>query len=163
MNKKVKDENLIAYCGLYCGDCHGYTGIIPNLARDLIKKLNDLITARYDLFANFISKSGFGKDFENYDECYKVLGAMVKFRCRKGCRNGGGNPFCKIRNCTKKKEFEGCWECEDFETCKELEFLDNVHGAAHIKNLKNIKKKGKKEFIKGKTLWYHPNKNKKIN
>jgi len=32
------DENLIAYCGLYCGDCHGYQGKIPDLARDLRKE-----------------------------------------------------------------------------------------------------------------------------
>jgi len=94
------------------------------------------------------------KDYKNYDECYKVLGAMVKFRCRRGCRDGGGSPFCNIRKCSQKKEYGGCWECSDFETCKKLDFLINVHGDAHIKNLRKIKKKGKKEFINGKTLWY---------
>ncbi len=116
--------------------------------------------AKYDRFANFISTYSFGKDFKNYDECYKVLGAMVKFRCRSGCRNGGGSPFCKIRKCAQKKEFDGCWECVEFETCKELKFLENVHEDAHIKNLKTIKKKGKKEFINGKTLWHSPVKKK---
>ena len=42
----------------------------------------------------------------------------------------------------------------DFEKCKELKFLENVHGDAHIKNLKKIKKNGKKEFVSGKPLWY---------
>jgi len=32
-------KDLIAYCGLYCGDCHGYKGKIPDLARDLRKEL----------------------------------------------------------------------------------------------------------------------------
>jgi hypothetical protein len=155
MKEKIEDVNLIAYCGLYCADCHGYTGEIPDLARDLRKSLREY---RYDLFADFISKSDFGKDFENYDECYKVLGAMVKFRCKKGCRNGGGSPFCKIRKCATKKELDGCWECDHFETCNELVFLENVHGDAYIKNLKNLKKKGKKEFVKGKTLWYNKKK-----
>ena len=85
-------------------------------------------------------------------------GEMVKFRCRKGCRNGGGSPFCKIRKCALKKELEGCWICSDFETCKKLNFLEPVHGKAHINNLKNLKNKSKKEFLKGKRLWY---KNKK--
>ena len=70
-----------------------------------------------------------------YEECYKVLGAMVKFRCKKGCRNGGGSPFCKSRICAQKKGLEGCWLCEKVEGCKKLEFLVPVHGDAHIKNL----------------------------
>ena len=67
MNKKKEDTNLIAFCGLYCGDCHGYTGKIPNLARDLRKELREI---HYDKFASFISKYSFGKDFKNYDEWY---------------------------------------------------------------------------------------------
>jgi hypothetical protein len=86
----MDDQNLVAYCGLYCEDCHGYNGRIPDLARDLRKELR---TSRYDKFAEFISQYKFGKDFSGYDECYKVLGAMVKFRCRKGCKAGGGSPF----------------------------------------------------------------------
>ena len=151
MNEKTKDQNLIAYCGLNCADCHGHSGIIPDMARDLRKELRSI---RYDKFASFISTYSFGKDFESYDECYKVLGAMVKFRCRKGCRNGGGSPFCKIRICVEKKGFDGCWECNEFKECKKLEFLEPVHGDAHIKNINKIKTIGKNEFLKGKTLWY---------
>jgi hypothetical protein len=154
MNKNL-DENLIAYCGLYCKDCHGNTGKIPDLARDLRKELRK---NNYDKFAAFISTYSFGKDFKEYKTCYTVLGAMVKFRCKKGCKNGGGSPFCNIRKCAEKKNLDGCWECKEFETCKKLDFLIPVHGNAHIKNLKNIKKKGKKEFIKGKTLWYNKKK-----
>jgi len=146
-----KDENLIAYCGLYCADCHGHNGRIPDLARDLRKELRE---SRYDKFAGFISTYSFGKDFKNYDECYKVLGAMVKFRCKKGCKSGGGSPFCKIRKCCQKKELEGCWVCEEFENCEKLDFLNPVHGDAHIQNLRKIKKNGAYEFINGKRLWY---------
>jgi hypothetical protein len=152
MNKIKEDINLIAFCGLYCGNCHGNTGRIPDLARDLRKELRDI---HYDKFALFISNYSFGKDFKNYEECYKVLGLMVKFRCRKGCRNGGGSPFCKIRQCVQKKNLDGCWKCEEFQTCTKLEFLEPVHGDAHIKNLKKLSKSGKKDFVKGKTLWYN--------
>jgi hypothetical protein len=145
------DENLIAYCGLYCGDCHGFLGKIPDLARDLRKELRKV---RYDKFAESISASPFGKDFRNYEECYRVLGAMVKFRCRKGCRNGGGPPFCKIRVCAQKKGIEGCWLCDEFESCKKMDFLIPVHGDAHVKNLRAIKRKGKDGFLQGKSLWY---------
>ena len=148
----MEDENLLAYCGLFCGDCHGFSGKIPDLARDLRKELRKI---RYEKFAKFISTYSFGKDFENYDECYKVLGAMVKFRCRKGCRSGGGSPFCKIRKCAQKKGIEGCWLCSEFENCEKLDFLNPVHGDAHKKNLRKIMKFGKKEFVKGKRLWYN--------
>ena len=146
------DENLVAFCGLYCGDCHGFLGRIPDLARDLRKELR---RSRYDKFAEFISTHSFGKDFSNYDECYKVLGAMLKFRGRKGCRDGGGSPFCKIRKCTQKNEIEGCWLCEEFKTCDKLDFLNPVHGDAHRKNLRAIKRKGKNGFIQGKRLWFN--------
>ena len=141
----------VAYCGLYCAECPNHTGIIADLARDLRKELRQI---HYDKFAAFISTYSFGKDFKNYEECYKTLGAMVKFRCKKGCRSGGGSPFCKIRTCVIKKNLDGCWECNDFETCTKLQFLEPVHGDAHLKNLRAIKQKGKKEFIKGKTHWY---------
>jgi hypothetical protein len=34
-----EDKKLIAYCGLYCGDCVNYKGEVADLARDLRKKL----------------------------------------------------------------------------------------------------------------------------
>ena len=80
------------------------------------------------------------KEFGKYEQCYDVLGAMVRLRCKKGCRNGGGPPQCKIRNCCVKKGIQGCWECGDFEICKKLDFLKSVHADAHIKNLRLIKK-----------------------
>ena len=153
MSGKVHKGNcLIAYCGLYCGDCHGFSGKIPDLARDLRKELR---ASKYDKFASFVSTFSFGKDFKNYEECYKVLGAMVKFRCRKGCKNGGGSPFCKIRKCAQKKGIEGCWLCDEFQKCNKLEFLVPVHGDAHIKNLMTIRRKGEDVFLKGKTLWFN--------
>ena len=142
---------LVAPCGLYCGDCHGYQQKIPDLSRDLRKELRG---QRYDLFAAEMAKMNFGKGFKDYDICYKVLGQMVKFRCHKGCRKGGGNPFCKIRKCVDKKECDGCWECSEFESCKKLDVLNSVHGDAHVKNLRRLKKNGKNGFAKGKRDWY---------
>jgi hypothetical protein len=55
------DASLVAYCGLYCGDCHGFNGRIPDLARDLRKELRK---HRYEKFAEFIAQYSFGKDFQ---------------------------------------------------------------------------------------------------
>lgn len=142
--------DVIACCGLCCLDCHGYTGKIADLARDLRKELR---AAKYDKFAESISASPFAKAFGKYPECYELLGQMVKFRCKKGCRKGGGPPFCKIRKCCQEKNIPGCWECTTWEQCEKLVFLNAVHGDAHRKNLAAIKKKGIEGFIKGKRNW----------
>lgn len=107
-----EDTSLIAFCGLYCGDCHGHQQKIPDLARDLRKELRQ---TKYKKFADMISQHKFGAAYKGYDTCYEVLGAMVKFRCHKGCLNGGGPPFCKMRKCCEKHGYEGCWECDEFE------------------------------------------------
>ncbi len=146
-----QDKNLIAYCGLYCGECPNHTGKIADLARDLRKELRNV---RFDKTAETLSEMSFFQVFNDYPQCYDVLGAMVKLRCKHGCRNGGGNPYCKIRKCCQKKGLEGCWLCDEFETCKKLDELSANHGAAHIKNLQKIKKKGIDEFLNGKKYWY---------
>ncbi|MFC1982740.1 hypothetical protein ACFLV5_03030 [Chloroflexota bacterium] len=35
MDNLEGNENMITYCGLYCGDCHGYQQKIPDLAPSL--------------------------------------------------------------------------------------------------------------------------------
>jgi len=140
-------KERIAYCGLYCGDCFFYKAEIADLAKELRKKLREAkLDKHYKEFAKF------AKEFENFPQCYQVLGAMLKMRC-KGCRNGGGPPFCRIRKCCQRKNYEGCWQCDEFEECKKLDFLKTTHGGAHIKNLRKIKKYGKNAFIRGKRYW----------
>ncbi|MBC8489416.1 MAG: DUF3795 domain-containing protein [FCB group bacterium] len=141
----------VAYCGLYCAECPNHKGIIADYARDLRKELR---TYRFDKTAELLSTISFFKVFEKYPDCYEVLGAMVRLRCKRSCKNGGGNPSCKIKKCCQKKQLDGCWDCDDFEQCSKLEFLEVNHGKAHIKNLKIIKKKGVIEFINGQKHWY---------
>lgn len=138
---------LTTYCGLYCGDCPFFKGTIADLARDLRKELR---ANRFDKIAQTIPFPVFQK----YDDCYEVLGGMVKMRC-KGCRGGSRSKFCKVAACAQKKELEGCWECGDFEGCKKLEFLVPVHGDAHFKNLRAIRKSGVDAWAEGKRPWYN--------
>jgi hypothetical protein len=143
-------RELIAYCGLYCGDCLAYQGKIADLARDLRKELRQ---AKFTRTAEALASESFFQVFKDYPQCYEVLGAMVKFRCKRTCRGGGGPPFCKMRKCSQKKGIEGCWECDDFETCDKLSFLTPSHADAHIKNLRLLKKSGEESFITGKRNW----------
>lgn len=45
MSNNEEDKNLIAYCGLYCGDCFAHKGKVADLARDLRKELRQ---AKFD-------------------------------------------------------------------------------------------------------------------
>jgi len=147
----IMEKDSVAYCGLYCNECPNHTGRIADFARDLRKELR---TFRFDKTAELLSKMSFFKVFTDYPQCYEVLGAMVKLRCNNGCKNGGGNPYCKIRKCCQKKDLEGCWLCSEFKTCEKLDILKPNHGKAHITNLLKIKNKGIKEFLSGKKHWY---------
>ena len=146
----TEETDLIAYCGLYCGDCFGYKGKIADLARDLRKELRQ---AKFARTAEFVSETPFFAVFKNYPQCYEVLGALVKFRCKRTCRGGGGPPFCKMRKCCQKKGIDGCWQRDEFETCENLDFLKPSHGEAHLKNLRVLRKAGVDSFLGGKRNW----------
>jgi len=145
-----EDKDLIAYCGLYCGDCYRYKGKLADLARDLRKELR---AEKFDRTAEKMSTSSFFAAFKNYPQCYEVLGHIVKLRCKRACRDGGGIPVCKIRDCCRVKDIDGCWQCDEFETCKKLDFLNAFHEDAHLKDLRIIKKSGVDSFIRGKRYW----------
>jgi hypothetical protein len=148
----VDHAKMTAYCGLYCGDCAFGQGTIPDLARDLRKELR---TQRFEKVAEVIP-------FMNADEyktAYEFLGSLVKMRC-KGCKMGSRSKFCHIAQCAVKKDLQGCWECDEFSTCTKLDFLVPVHGDAHLKNLRKIKKAGVDEWVEGGPIWYSPVKKK---
>ena len=143
-------KDLVAYCGLYCGDCYRYKGKLADMARDLRKELR---AEKFDITAGKMAENAFFKAFKNYPQCYEVLGEIVKLRCKRSCRGGGGPPVCKMRVCCEKKGIEGCWQCDEFETCKKLDFLKPYHEDAHVKNLKLLRKSGVDNFIKNKRYW----------
>jgi hypothetical protein len=143
-----KNRDLVAYCGLYCGDCPGYKGEIADLARDLKKKLRE---EKFDRAAEWLSEAV--EPFKKYEDFDEVLGAMVTLRCRRQCRQKGVRTSCEVRKCCQKRNFAGCWECEEFETCDKFDFLKPVHEDACLKNLRKIKKQGLDKFIEGKRYW----------
>ncbi len=143
-----KRENMAAYCGLYCGDCAFHVGTIPDLARDLRKELRRV---RFEKAAEVIPFI----DAEEYGRTYEFLGSLANLRC-KGCKVSNRSEFCHIAQCARKGGYRGCWECADFASCSKLDFLVPVHGDAHLKNLRKIKKVGLEEWVAGGPLWYSP-------
>ncbi len=152
----MEDQHLVTYCGLYCGDCPARRGRIADLARDLRKELRRV---HFERDAQVLAQVSFFREFKDYGTCYDVLGAMVKYRCKRSCKDGGGPPSCKIRSCCQRKRFIGCWECADFEDCEKFEWLLPVHGDAYLKNLRKIRKKGIEGFLQGKRLWHSKRRN----
>jgi hypothetical protein len=146
----TEETNLVSYCGLYCGDCYNRQGKIADLSRDLRKELRQ---ANFERAAEALGNISFFAPFKNYAQCYEVLGTMVKLRCHRTCREGGGPPSCKVRNCCRKKESAGCLQCEEFESCHKLDFLKQVHADANPKNLRTLKKSGVEGFVQGKRYW----------
>jgi hypothetical protein len=146
-----RKSDLIGYCGIYCGDCPGHTQTAANLARDMRKELRQ---HRFDKTAQVLAKFPLFKQLKDYHVCYAVLGTMTKLRCERPCRSKGGSPKYGPMGCCRKRKIDGCWQCDDFPTCKKLRFLEVNHGVAHLRNLRKIKKAGPAAFVKGKRYWY---------
>ena len=142
---------LTAYCGLYCGDCIRY----KCKASDLSESLLDEIKKNHILEYAEVKKNHI-KDFEQFEILPTLLKAISKIKCEIPCRAGGNGcgSSCAIITCVKTKNIDGCWECDDFETCSKFKFLIPFHGSSMIKNLKLIKKHGVTEWIRFREKCY---------
>jgi hypothetical protein len=150
LEDEKRNIDLVSFCGLFCPDCPLYAGRVSDLAIELRRELRRL---EYDKFAQYVSKFPSGKNFKYFKEFYLVLGSLMKFRCENGCRLGGGAKDCAIRKCSLEKKIDGCWKCEKFKTCKELDMLNSLHGDKHRQNLKNLHEKGITEFLRNCKDW----------
>jgi len=147
----TRKRDLVAYCGLYCDDCMAREGKIADLATELERELKK---AGFERFVDAVSDVPFFKALKKYPDFNEVLDVLKKSRCTKTCKEGGANPACEVRICCKEKGIEGCWVCGEFVECEKLVFLEGVHGIAHIRNLRRLKRNGVAEFVKGKHDWY---------
>lgn len=134
---------LVAYCGLYCGECGTYRG---KFFRMLAEELKELIEA-YD-HPDWVPKFG-GIDFD-YEEFLKGLKYYTKLEsgcfnenpCKEGCQV----PRCKIKPCAKERGVEVCFECKDF-PCKNFSrFLENHPD--HIKEYEEFMRLGRNEWLR---------------
>jgi hypothetical protein len=122
------DGQDISYCGLDCNLC-------KNRFADIREKIQTLETAlelvNFKEIVKVIPFMGL-----NYFG-YKNLTSFFKQECP-GCRKNGGNPFCGIRKCAKKKGYTTCAECGSL--CKKFNMLFKIHSDNEIqKNITHIK------------------------
>ena len=118
---EAKTDALMAYCGLDCGKCFAYTKTISEAAKGLRRTMRDERIKQVWPTIPFLG---------DYNSFKKTLDALAGFRC-KGCREGGGPPWCKIRTCA---------QCDEFESCERLASLEPGHKDEHLKNLRRISK-----------------------
>ena len=117
-------NNLIAYCGLYCPKC--YKMVISESALTL----KDALESTHVCCKKNLTPASFKQ----------TLNDLIALHCLKTCKDGGGNPDCKIRKCCVAKNISGCWECNDYKNCENLtkQFVDCI---------KKIKKLGPGGYI----------------
>jgi len=133
----MAEKKYLGYCGLYCGDCLGMTGVIADAATNFLNVL-DKYEFEKTAFSVFPSK------LSGYDDLIDMLMFMENLRCTRFCREfDGGETQCIIRECCVEHGYQACSSCEDFETCDKLE---SVLGALHLRacrrNLRDINEMG---------------------
>jgi hypothetical protein len=137
---KVREpKELLGYCGFYCGDCLGYTGVIADAAKSLTEVLEQY---RFRRTAECV----FPQDLADYDNLCQMLRFMSGLHCPGRCRTPAKDrppSGCAVRICCEEKGFYSCHECEDFETCDTLASLHSrLHTDACLKNLRAIRQVG---------------------
>lgn len=147
----MTDQDLTGYCGLYCGDCIRYQSKISDLASELLRQLDERQYADYAKV-----KQARMPEFACYDAMIKCLGAVARIKCEVPCGQGGDGcgGSCDIIRCVKGKSLAGCWDCAEFETCRNLDFLVPFHGDTPLNNLRKIREAGINAWAKHRGRFY---------
>jgi hypothetical protein len=134
-------KELLTYCGFYCGDCMGYTGVIA----DAVARFEAVLDAyKFDRTA----KCMFPQELVGFDRFREMLGFMTGLRCPGLCRREWQAAGCEVRDCCVAKGFYACFECDDLEVCDVLKSLhEGLHYDASMKNLRAVREMGLEAWI----------------
>lgn len=158
------DKKLVCPCGLTCCDCMFYKAEIYDTARKLKELIKD---TDLDFFLKVMSNQSnwksiakhmmLGEEQEwaeigQYFDVFKdmplflnILDAIIKLQCKAtcqetgGCSLGGREHICSASKCVKLKGYDGCWQCDNFESCDELSFVKKNYGYVIDENLRTAK------------------------
>ena len=143
------DKDQLAYCGLFCGDCAGYSGDIADSAIELARVLD---ACQFDRTA----RARFSEQVGDFEAFRETLAFLSELRWPRICRErSAGETDCRIRACWIKQGFYACYECDAFETCGEFEMLEELHGDACVRNLRAIREMGLDQWlVNGERFWF---------
>ena len=137
-------KELFAFCGFYCGDCLGYTGVIADGAEAF-----KVVLDRYQFGRT--AKAVFPRELAEYARFYEMLEFMTTLRCPGICRNPVADPdasTCAVKKCCLDKGIYACYECDAFETCETLNSLhEGLHTEPCLKNLRAIRQMGLEAWL----------------
>lgn len=130
-------KQLLAYCGMYCGDCLGFTGVIADAAAEFKKVLD-----KYEFRKS--AESILPEQLPDFGKFEERLAFMTGLRCPQVCRERQDDTVqCEIRKCCIDYGYFACYECEKLETCDKLSLIYcELHYESWMKNLKAIRSLG---------------------
>lgn len=146
------DADNVAYCGLYCGECIIRDERIAALSQSVLHIIDRPEFQKLQRGLPEVSPATF-EYLKDVLVARRVLAAMCNLDCCAICKEGGGSSQCGIRICCQKKGLDGCWECEQMDTCSELAVIEPVHRRANIQNMKIIRAQGMDGFLAGPKHW----------
>jgi hypothetical protein len=150
MSATDERPRLTAPCGLYCADC------IPS-RREFFDRLRDLqAVLEHNHIAEYAAlKSATVPALLQYGAFAEVLSALIALECPSPCREGGGKPVCRVRDCVAKRRLAGCWECEERSSCITLVPLlaFHPHLAEHLTILREYGEERWPEHRKAHYPW----------
>jgi hypothetical protein len=149
MSNPENDSEYTSYCGLYCRDCIPSNKEFVDAVRQVKCILEEI---QFEKYAEIKSKGD--PIFEQYPVFAKLLSRISTIECVSPCRAGGSNPGCKIRECNISRNFTGCWECNDRQSCEQLKPLKQAHPNLEY-HQELIKEKGLSEWSKHRKGHYH--------
>lgn len=141
---------MLGYCGMYCGDCLGCSGVIADAAGDFLGVLD-----KYEFEKTAVNV--FPEQLGEYDKFVDMVEFMAALKCAATCRDvDGGESKCDIRQCAVENGYFACNECNEFEKCEKLEkILGTLHTESCRNNMRAINKMGLIEWLeKGKKHHY---------
>jgi hypothetical protein len=134
-----ESKDLLAYCGFYCGDCLGYTGVVADAAESFSRVLQKY---QFDRTAECV----FPEQLGDYDRLCEILAFMAGLRCSGICREEAQDrppSTCEIKNCCRDKGYYACYECASFETCDKFALVhQGLYTDSCIKNMRAIREIG---------------------
>ena len=157
------EEKYVCACGLTCCDCMFYKSDIYDTARKLKGLIND---SQINTFFSIMSKpevnssvaDHLNEDNEKFKQYFQVfskmsdfievLDGLINIQCKTTCQESGGCSMCGTTKecltikCVKEKRLDGCWECNENESCSKLTFQRRSYGKTIDENFKIINEKG---------------------
>jgi hypothetical protein len=153
------ESKYIAPCGMTCCDCLFYNSNIYQAAR---KFKEVIVEHQFDKFLSHFSKSNlsFFHDFKKMEEFMAMLDKIISMQCENVCSENGGCSIprvdevmggivkeshkCNVLICIESKGYQGCWECNELESCDKKKFFTYTYGNSPVETCKVVRDFGKK-------------------